>query len=305
MAAIDEHPCVLTVVVASVEAGPSLRACVDSIRVALAGLDAELLVVDSSLDASRLDALAPLDGARIIQVGPGVLVPELWARGISVSRGHAVALTTAQCRVPPTWAAALLGGLEQGAAGVASTLDLARDATARDRAIFYLRYSDFLQYRGKQVTGVHAIPADNAAYDGAEARRYVGAARGGGFWEVDYHRQVTPRLGRLGFVPDAEVAYSGSPRLRTLLTHRFRHGAHSGAWRAHVGARSRWAIVLSAPLVPLVILARVARRVAGDPRHRGAFATALGPFMMLATAWAAGEAWGAARSRPSSSATAA
>jgi hypothetical protein len=295
MAVIDE-PCALSVVIASVDASNGFQECVESIRVAVGGLDAELLIVDSSADPIRRELLASSGATRIIQVGPGALVPELWARGILASRGRAVALTTVQCRVPPSWAAALLGGLEQCAAGAASSLDLALDATARDRAIFYLRYSDFLQYRGKRVTGVHAIPADNAVYDGAEARRYVESVTGG-FWEVDFHRHVMPRLGLLGFVPGAEVSFSGSPPLRNLLTHRFRHGVHSGAWRARVGARPRWAIILAAPLVPLLVLARVARRVARDGHHREAFVTALGPFLMLAAAWAAGEAWGAARPR--------
>jgi len=303
MAVIDE-PCALSVVIASVDASKGFQECVESIRAAVGGLDAELLIVDSSADAHRREQLALSGASQVIQAGPGALVPELWARGISASRGRAIALTTVQCRVPVSWAAALLGGLEQCAAGAASTLDLARDATTRDRAIFYLRYADFLQYRGKRVTGVHAIPADNAVYDGAEARQYVGSVTGG-FWEVDFHRHVTPRLGLLGFVPGAEVSFSGSPPLRKLLSHRFRHGAHSGAWRARVGARPRWAIVVAAPLVPLLVLARVVRRVARDRRHREALASALGPFLMLAAAWAVGEAWGAARPSTLGSGTAA
>lgn len=291
---MSEKPCALTVVIASVESDVAIEGCIESIQAATAGLEAELLVVDSSRDSSARRAKALLGESRVVHMHPGALVPELWARGISMSSGRVVALTIAQCRVPHSWARALLEGLEQCAGGIAGSIDLSDEATARDRAIFYLRYSEFLKYRGKRAIGVHSIPADNAAYGGADLRRYLTEVDGG-FWEVDFHQHVSPRLGALGFVDGAQVAFGGSPQFGTLVTHRFRHGAHSGAWRTRVGAKPRWAIVVGSPLVPFLLLARATRRVARDPRHRQRFATALVPFLVLAIAWALGEAWGAAR----------
>jgi hypothetical protein len=51
-------------------------------------------------------------------------------------------------------------------------------------------------------------------------------------------------------------------------------------------------MVLGAPLVPFVLLARVARRVSRAPGHMVGFAMSLGAFFVLAAAWAAGEAIG-------------
>jgi hypothetical protein len=51
--------------------------------------------------------------------------------------------------------------------------------------------------------------------------------------------------------------------------------------------------VLAAPIVPLVLAQRAARRVWPSGRDRGRFVVSLPWFLVLAGAWAAGEAWGA------------
>jgi hypothetical protein len=51
-------------------------------------------------------------------------------------------------------------------------------------------------------------------------------------------------------------------------------------------------MLLGAPLVPLIFLARVARRIARVPGHMMSFVSSLGAFLVLASAWAAGEAIG-------------
>ena len=58
------------------------------------------------------------------------------------------------------------------------------------------------------------------------------------------------------------------------------------------GIRTRWQMLLGAPLVPFVLFARVARRIARVQGHMGSFLSASGAFFVLAFAWAAGEAIG-------------
>jgi hypothetical protein len=57
-------------------------------------------------------------------------------------------------------------------------------------------------------------------------------------------------------------------------------------------------MLLGAPLVPGVLLLRVARRVARAPGHWPSFISSSGAFLVLATAWAAGEAIGALTAPP-------
>jgi hypothetical protein len=93
-------------------------------------------------------------------------------------------------------------------------------------------------------------------------------------------------------IPDATAWFGDHTPFGSMAARRFAHGRHSGAFRVRSGIRTRWQMVLGAPLVPFVLLGRVARRVARVPGHMMNFASSLGAFFVLATAWAAGEAIG-------------
>jgi len=280
--------CELTVIVGSLDADDHLPECLASLRSACEGLDAEILVVAASAtggDATRQQ----LPPARYIPMPPGTLVPALWGRGLRDARGRVVAFTIAQCRVGAGWARCLIDGLASGAAGVGGPLDVLPGTSATGRATFYLRYSAWL---GAPDGPVHEIAGDNAAYDHA-ALRAVRSDAADPFWEVEAHAGFRA-LGRtLAMRSDATAWFTDGTGLATMAARRFAHGRHSGAFRVRSGIRTRWQMIVGAPLVPFVLLSRVSRRVARAPGHASRFVTSLGAFLVLGAAWAAGEACGA------------
>jgi hypothetical protein len=287
----------LSVVIASVESARSIERCVRSVRTALEGTRSELLVVDASRDQSAELAERQLGKARVVRCTSGTLTPELWAIGIARSTGSIVALTTGHFVVEQTWAASLMAAVNGGHVGAAGFMDLGDDATATDSAVFYLRYNGFIADGQSAREGVTGIPADNAAYDGDAARRFV-AATGDGFWEVDFHRQIHAHGGTLATVAGATASYCRSFPLRTIANHRFQHGRHAGAWRVSQRERSIPAMVAAAPLVPFVLAARAWRHLRPGTSHRRRFVAALPAFLLLAGAWAIGEAVGALSGPP-------
>jgi hypothetical protein len=281
--------CELTVIVGSLDADAHLPQCLESLHSACAGLDAEILVVDGSAE-SGLDLLRRrFASTHFISMPRGTLVPALWGRGLHDARGRVVAFTIAQCRVGSDWARSLIDGIRSGASGVGGPLDVLPGTSATGRATFYLRYSAWL---GSTEGRVREIAGDNAAYDHM-ALRSVRNEAAEAFWEVETHASFR-ELGRtLVTHPGAIAWFTDDTRLATMAARRFAHGRHSGAFRVRQGIRSRWQMVVGAPLVPFVLLARVARRVARARGHVMRFATSLGAFLVLASAWAAGEAIGA------------
>ena len=281
--------CELTVIVGSLDAGPHLPECLASLQSACEGLDAEILVVDASA-AAGLDMIGQrFTSARFISMPRGTLVPALWGRGLRDARGRIVAFTIAQCRVGAGWAHSLIDGIRSGAAGVGGPLDVLPGTSATGRATFYLRYSAWL---GSLDGPVREIAGDNAAYDHG-ALRAVGNDTAESFWEVEAHARFR-ELGRTLIVHSGATAwFTDDTGLATMAARRFAHGRHSGAFRVRSGIRTRWQMVVGAPLVPVVLLARVARRVARARGHVLRFVTSLGAFLVLAVAWAAGEAIGA------------
>ena len=84
-------------------------------------------------------------------------------------------------------------------------------------------------------------------------------------------------------------------RLGGMLRQRFRHGREFGESRVTRHRESRVRLLLSAPLVPLVLVARIGQRVRTSGRHGPRFVAALPWLFILAVAWAAGEVAGAWR----------
>ena len=286
MTSVSES-CDLSVIVGSVDAADSLGECLSALVGSCAGIDAEILVVDASDDGSA-DVARSFPGVRVTRLPVGTLVPALWGAGLRDARGRVVAFTIAQCLVDAGWARALLDGIAAGAVGVGGRLAVRPGTGATGRATFYLRYSAWLATPDGPA---HEIPGDNAAYE-HEALRSVRDSAGGPFWEVEAHARFRA-LGRTLVVrPGATAWFTDETPLGTMAARRFAHGRHSGAFRVQSGIRTRWQMVLGAPLVPLVLLVRVGRRVARAPGHAVGFVSSLGAFLVLASAWAAGEAIG-------------
>jgi hypothetical protein len=293
----------VSVVVGSVESGHSIARCLDAIGAALVGVAAEVFVVDASRDASAEIAEQKLGRERVIRCAPGTLTPDLWAIGIARTTGRIVALTTGHFVVEPNWITSLSSALAERTLGVAGRVDVRDDATVTDWAVFYLRYSEFLEESGRARAEVGGIPADNAAYDGDSARRFVRAG-GDGFWEVEFHRQLHESGRTLALVSGATGWYGRSFPFRTILTHRFHHGRHAGAWRARHGQRRVAVIVLASPAVPILLASRVWGRVRALAPHRRRYLRSLPAFLIFAAAWALGEAIGALTGAPAARRTA-
>ena len=284
-------PRALSVIVACTEAARSIEACLDALSRACAGIDAEILVADASRDDTAERAQRLQRNGCVVRFPPGTLAPQLWAYGYAASTGRVVAFTTGHCIVPPGWARAMLDGIEAGATGVGGAFELAPGTSVIDWAVFYLRYSAFLQATPPRG-GITEIAGDNAAYRRDALDRHA-ATFAGGFWEVDFHHHIRAEGGSLRLVAGATVAFGPSFPFREIVRQRFAHGRHFGASRVASGARAAWQVVLAAPLVPLVLARRIAARVLPHPRHRARFALALPVVLALAAAWSAGEAWGA------------
>lgn len=282
--------------VAAGEGRGSIRSCLEHLRTACAGIRHELLVVTRAGDAIAAIARDAAPEAVVLEGPAEALTPVLWAIGMQRARGKVIGITTAQFAVEPGWARAMCRAIAAGATGAGGPITLRGGTSIADVALFYLRYAKFLTQSAAGARVVDDIAGDNAAYD-ARALRAKSASWTGGFWEVDFHRQLGASE-RLVFLPDAKAAFGAGMPLRSMIKQRFEHGRHSGAWRVATAIRSRGAVLVAAPAVPAVLAVRTARRVLPLPSHRRRFLMALPGFLLLAAAWAAGEFWGALGQAP-------
>jgi len=286
----------LTVVVSVVGAERTLEASLGALAASCAGLGAEILMVGERPPDGSSGRCA---NVRWLPGAPGALVPELWAMGIRQAQGRIVALTTGHMIVVPGWARALMAPLTRSVAGVGGPLDLMPGTAVVDWAVFYLRYSAFLPSRWADGPVAGDIAGDNAAYLLEDLRRHAATMKEG-FWEVDFHRQLKGEGKTLHAASAARAQFGPSFRLGTFIRQRFEHGRQFGYTRVRQGGRGRVATLVGAPIVPLVLAWRAARRIGADAAHASRFAASLPVFLLFAAAWAAGEATGSlsGHSRP-------
>lgn len=283
----DASSPLVSVVVATTDASDPLDACLSALATAVAHTCAEIVVVDAARARVRPSILV----SRTITAAPGTLVPELWLRGLQSSRGRLVAFTIAQCVVSPGWIQRMTAGMTEGVGGAGGALALASRAGRHVRALYFLRYSNFMEERWTQGPIDGDIAGDNAIYRRSDLL-LPGVCPADGFWEVDVHRRLRQRGLTLAAVADAPATLVGAQAPRRIVRERFRHGRHFGAWRS-TSAAERLRMVAVAPLVPLVLVVRIARRIWPYSRHRLNFLAALPWLTVFATAWAFGEAAGA------------
>ena len=279
----------LSVVVGSSESSRSIVSCLDALQRSVEPFEAEIIVVQAGSEAAVLEAVESRRDIDLITLPPRTLTPRLWSEGVSRSTGDCVALITGHCIVVEGWAAALVEALHKGAWAAGGPMRLARDASILDTAIFLLRYSAFISGPAGEVKD---IAGDNSAY--LKSALPPGTwSREDGFWELDVNRAITAEKGTIAWCPDAIAEFTRSFTFTSICRQRFEHGRKFGAERVSMKSESRARVVGAAPFVPLVLMARIGRRVINGSMYRTRFFLGLPLILALAACWAAGEAVGA------------
>ena len=218
------------------------------------------------------------------------LVPALWSEGILRARGSCVALTTAQFVPACDWLERLQAADLRRWVGVGGAIDNDPAASARNWAIFFLRYSAFAPPLPAGETD--EIAADNAVYDRAAILEHADLLREG-FWEPSFHRRFRNAGKKLALDPDLVVVHHGTVSAQNFARQRHLHGRAYGIERAErAGFTRNLLLLLSSPLVPALLLGRIFIRIARRPRYRGRLLVAMPWLVRFTFAWAIGEARG-------------
>jgi hypothetical protein len=235
-------------------------------------------------------------GVVAINAAPGTVAAqhELFDRRISAvfgeARGSHVALLQDWGAPAADWCDRMLEATRLPYAAAGGAVDNAGTGPL-NWAVYFL---DFGRHQPPLEEGPSRFLSDvNVVYrrDDLELVRAV--------WERRYNEVLTNwalfKAGKtLWRKPDMLVLHDrGRLRWGTLLAERLSWGRLFGAARAHeLGFPRILPYILLSPLIPLVIVTRVARKVLGGGRNRLRFLAALPAFVLLAGVWSLGELLG-------------
>ncbi len=280
----------LVVVVAVQDARETVEECLGAICGQL--LPGErVVVVDASEDGSADLVRREFPDVLVHGRTAGTLVPQLWRDGIAATQEAIVVLTTAHCVPEEGWLAALRAGFgDEGVVAVGGPIEPGPSLGVVGWAIYFQRYSAFMPPLTEGVVG--DVAGDNAAYRRA-ALEATATLMATGFWEPVIHREFRRSGWRLVLDPGAVVRYRQSHEVLGFCAQRYRHARYFAALRAGGQPMARRLVrAVAAPLVPPLLLWRIAARVRGNGRYGRELARAL-PFLLpFLACWAAGEASG-------------
>ena len=272
------------------------RALLDDCLAALIGqcerARAELIVARDD-DESGLEAIAKsYPSIRLVPVKRGATIPELRGAGMREATGDIVMLTEDHCVPGPRWVEELCLGVDNVAEIAGGGMDNAQRKRAVDWAAYFSEYGLFATTRADAGESMQLTGA-NVAY----RRSIVGdvvAWASAGEWENVAHERLRARGSSLHFVESAPVYQNKSYRFWEFVRDRYEHGRDYARTRL-VEERDarRWLLTVVTPLLPVVILTRVARAAA--PTRWGPFLRALPATLAFVTAWSVGEAVGYVR----------
>jgi glycosyltransferase involved in cell wall biosynthesis len=278
----------ISVVIASKVGAPFIDQCLDSIRDEVAALDAEAFVVTprSGEYARRLEQKYPW--VKVISDPAITRVPALRRRGVEAATGDYVAVIEEHCSAAPDWLHKALAGFSKGAyAAVGGAITDYGYDRLRDWVVYFIEYNASLPPVSPGET--YNLNDANIAYPRAlllEHRQLLDD----GYWPMTLHPTLAAQGKRFLSVPEMVVYHRGPFDFLYYLHQRFLFSrAFAGVRARQQSPARRLAYLVAAPIVPVLLLARITRTVFAKRRRIPEFIRTLPLIVPAVTVLVAGE----------------
>jgi hypothetical protein len=275
---VDRETPRISVVVASKVGAPFIDFCLQSLEAKASGAEVIVVAAGARDEVARLTADYPW--ARVIDATGVTQVPALRRRGVQAARGAFVAIIEEHCSAASDWLSCALGALESGPYGaVGGPVDDDGYKRLRDWVVYFLEYHGALPPAPGGET--HDLNDANIAYRRSLLMDHLDLLDDG-YWPMTLHPALIATGVKMLSVPDMVVHHRGPFEFGYYLGQRFLFSrAYAGVRAQKQPASRRLAYIVLAPLVPLMMLARIARIVVGKGRRLPQFVATL-PLLSIA-----------------------
>jgi hypothetical protein len=212
---------------------------------------------------------------------------ELASVALRASRGDTVVMTEDHCLPGPDWVARLCSAQAPGRAAVGGVVGIGPDASPVDWAFYFV---DFFRYAPPAGRGpMPSLTVCNVAYGRNNLAEIAPT------WDVFFHETAVndalrARFGELWLEPLAAVTMTRHVRLWDALRERYAFGRLFGCTRLDFsGAWRRLYYCALAPVLPVLLMFRMARRASAAPELRQNFVRAILPLTLMVLWWSWGE----------------
>lgn len=278
----------LSVIIASISGAGHLELCLDALRSQRGDIRAEVIVADRVGRPVVELVERKYPEVRLIRFDDPQSVPALRGAGILASHGDIVAITEDHCIPDTEWYQSLVAAHRnhQGPA-IGGAVDNGATDRVIDWAVYFCEYSNFMSPVPAGV--VHDLPGPNVSYKRSELMKMEEMLRDG-YWETFLHWRLESEGHELWSDPTINVIHQKSFEFPSFFAERFHYGrAFAGTRNETVSPGRRLFYLIFSPLLPPILMLRIARRVLGRGRRRREFVMSLPYIAAFMLAWAAGE----------------
>lgn len=276
----------LSIVVASKNAQRTIQQCLEALVEQYQSDELEILVIDASTDGSA-EIARRFKQITLVQADPACLVPELWKMGIELTAGRSVAFTTANFIPARDWVAEIRALLQGNHAAIGGVFEKITPDKISQWAIYFLRYASYLPSISPRLAS--QVAADNAVYQRWVFEKYAILIENG-FWEHPVNRALKADGHSLFLTPALRVSMGYFSPPGDFFHQRFIHGRVFGAERAaHTSPLRRLFYILISPLIPLVLLLRMAMHMLKNNAQIIKFFLSLPWILFYLLGWSSGE----------------
>jgi Glycosyl transferase family 2 len=228
---------------------------------------------------------------RLIACAPEITLPELRTIALDHAVGEVIVVTEDHCVPTAQWLAAMertLADAHESTVAVGGCVANGVRDTGLDWATFLCEYSAFSEPVAEGEVG--NLPGMNVAYRAAALAGVEREALLSGFWETTVHPRLRAAGGRFVSTNAIELDHAKKFSVGLFAQQRFIYSRYYAGLRFERDQRIRRALACClTPLLPPLLLARIARNASARPALRRPFVRALPHLVVFVLIWAAGE----------------
>lgn len=282
---------VVSVVIASVNGRPHIEECLEALLNQAGKVAYEVLVVDCCDDETREVIRGFPDPVRLIEVAGRPSIPRLRTIGVQQARGRMIAILEDHCIVCRRWIEVIAGAHERGIQALGGAVENGSVERIVDWAVFFCEYAGFML---PVPSGeVEAITGNNSAY-AREVLESLGPELEKEVWESFLHAGMRARNVTFHSDPDLVVDHKKEFGFGYFISQRYHYSRSFVAMRLEAASLlARLAYALATPLLPPLLMTRIARTVWRKGRRRREFVLAIPVIAVFLVSGAWGEAAGA------------
>ena len=251
-------PAPVSIVIASIVGPPFIDDCLASVEQQAKSCGAEVIVVACGTTDYARRIARKFPWVKVVHRATRETVPDLRRHGVERATGKIIAIIEEHCVAAPDWlprAIATHAGGDYGVVG-GPVVDHAYERL-RDWVVYFCEYNNYLPpWRDGEW---HDLGSANIAYSRSVLLKYK-ELLGVGYWEATLHPRLLADGVKFRSAPEMVVHHRGPFDYGYYLQQRY--------WfsRAFAGARKlpfshKMAYFVAAPVVPFLLLARMAQRV--------------------------------------------